>query len=611
MAQLPQNGVWAQVSGKDVFDPQKFGGLIASTGLDLCDNYGRLRLGRRMILNTDTNDLSELSGIPVNFWLCGTKIYTICGNGIIGVALSNNGTLTGIFSKSTGGTPPSKINSATDDGVFANNKLYITELDSGTVYFCNKVGDIDWASRISVVADSVGTPHMVFSGNGRVYMTLNYSRIVSMNSAESVATSGANTIILNGITGDFTNVITRPFFAGETCWLPCVNTMGGPGYVYEWDGSATTYQRKHKLQSPGAVSGCDYNDIPYIMDVYGELLAWNGSTFKRQASLFRKNKKLLYNALSLNNDRFMHPNGMTVVDHKIRMVIDNRNYDATSSIEETITAGVYEFDPEHPELGIYHIGPLTSTKSGETIKDYGAIRIAGAGGIAEINLPSVSPTRNGSFLVGAKYYIDATNSRNGIFYDDLNDTLQKAGSFVTLKFPATSVKDIWNYAHLLHSKLQTLTDKIVGKYRVVEVDPVEATITYVSTTQFTVLNSAIDLTTYFTAGKGAEVEVTQGVGANKCSHITATVLAGGTWTVTVDQTYTGATVGATAKARFQKWIWVGEQTYEKDENNLKLNLTDVSSAWIQYKFWAMWTGKREIERFITDENQAEPIKLSE
>lgn len=609
MPSLPQNNVWAQVSDRDVFDSQKFGSLIATSGIDLSSNHGRLRLGVRLILNMNTDDLGDISAVPVGFWLCGTGIYTIMGNGTTGYALVNDGTPYGTFARSTAGTEPTKVNSATSDGIFANNKLYVSELDGGTVYLCKKVGDTDWGSRISMQLDAGGYPHMLFAGLGRVFMTNNQSCVISMDSAESVATSGANTIILNGISADFTNIITRPFLSGETFWLPCINSMGGRGYVYEWDGSSTTFQRKHELKCPGAVSGCDLDDVPYIMDVYGNLRAFNGSVFKKVASLYRKNGKLLYNSLSLTNLRWMHPNGMFVKNSRIRMIIDNRNNDNTYSIEETITAGEYEYDPEHPEYGIYNVALFGQSKSSNQITEYGALRIAGAGGGAEIDLPSTSASRNGAHMAGCGYYIDDSSVKYGIFYDDSNDTLQKAGSFITLKFSSSGIKDAWNFVRLLHSELKDTSDLIVSKFRTTEEDAVEATITWTDETHFTVLNSAIDLTDYFDDGNdhGKEVEIIHGVGANRCMHIVDAELSAGTWTVEVDQTYILAT--GTAKARFSKWTWLAEQTFDNDETCLNM-APGEDASWIQFKFYCMWKGKREIERLITDEASLKPTNIS-
>lgn len=608
MKTFPQNKIWSQVSGRDVFDPTRFGILMATAGIDLADNIGRLRIGRRLLLNTGEADLADINGVPVGFWLCGSGIYTIAGDGTNGYALVNDGTLIGAFARSTAGTEPTKVNSKTSDGVFGNNKLYISEVDGGQVYLCKKVGDTDWGSRISMEGDVVGYPHMLWFFEGRIYMTNSQSKVISMDSGESVATSGANTLILNGISGDFTNVITRPFVSAGRNWLPCINTMGGKGHVYEWDGASTTYNVRHRLHTAGALTGCDYHDIPYIFDVEGNLLEWNGATFKVVASLYRKKKKLLYNTLSLINDRCVHPNGMQVVEDKIRIVIDTRNNDSTYSVEETMPAGVYEYDPKNPTLGLYCIELFGLTKAADTIIDHGQLRIAAAGGLAYINLPSTSATRNGQMMVGAKVYTSATVSKHGIWYDDLNDTKQKAGTFITLKIDSDSLKDIMSFLHLLYSKFKTSTDKFVMKYLYEDDEPVEATITWVNTTSFTVPNSDIDLTTYYTAGnaKSAEVEIIHGVGGNKSAHITNAVLAGGTWTVTVDETYTGAT--GTAKARFKKWLWLGEANY--DQGDTKLNIKpDQSNSWFQFKFWGMWTGGVELERMITDEEDLLPADL--
>lgn len=615
MTTLPQQGkIWSQAGDRDNFIAEKYGSLLASMGLDLSDNPGRVRLAPRMILNTSNVDVAEITGVPFAFIeLGGNSIHFFAGASSVGYDFANDGTLTGAFTKTTAGTAPSTIDSAVSGATLSNNAIYVTAVDPSDVTkiaIYKKLFNSNYTKITTTSAHQSG-PMPVFNYGGRTYVVVAYSSIISLDSADSISYTGANTLTLNGITQDGYNSIIKGVPSKSGVYLLTLNLTGGRGTIYFWDGASTTHQDKFILESSGALCGTLLNDVLYIMDTNGNLQSNANGAFRTVASLYRKNKKILYNALSITNNRFCNPESMTVCDGKIRIVVDNRNYDSTLSIEETIPAGIYEFDPANPSRGLYNKYPFATNKSTDTLSDFGQMRIAGAGGIAEINFPSTSATRNGSFLAGCGYYYDDSIIRYGAFYDDTNDTLQKAGSFITLKFDSTGIKDIVNALRILYRKLQTSGDKIVAKYIYEDSNPVEATITWIAPNQFTVLNSDIDLTSYkadpMNSKKGAEVEVTQGVGSNVCTHITDATLSGSTWTVTVDENFVN-NVSLRSKARFKKWIWLGEKTY--DDGEIALNTKpDLGRSWYEFKVWAKWTGKNEIERLITNGETILPTNL--
>src|SRR3990167_10457906 len=87
---------------------------------------------------------------------------------------------------------------------------------------------------------------------------------------------------------------------------------------------------------------------------------------------------------------------------------------------------------------LYHKSSPGLTKSGGTINDYGAVKLDpdSVGAIAEIDMKNANITigsLNGTYVVGCRYYTDATTLTTGLFYDDSADSLQKAGYFVTPK----------------------------------------------------------------------------------------------------------------------------------------------------------------------------------
>ena len=124
------------------------------------------------------------------------------------------------------------------------------------------------------------------------------------------------------------------------------------------------------------------------------------------------------------------------------------------------------------------------------------------------------------------------------------------------------------------------------------------------------LNSAVVVSNYWTSGTGGEVEITQAVGSGKCSHITNAVNNAGTWTVTVDETYTGAT--GTAKARFMKWNKLKTIENAESINNQVQQFTefpipeyDQNDTFIQFKICFLFKGKNELQglNIISQTNQ--------
>ncbi len=588
---------WNQKNDSDLS-----GSLWVSFNLDFSENEGKLRLGKRLLANTLTSDVAALAGYPVGFRIqnqTGKAIWTVANTQVFYQAVSYpSGTGTGFLADANTSTP-TDCSSALSDIELFNGELYVSRNSSSVSYL--PANSSTWSTIASFGNGGSPTPLCVY-GN-RLYSVGGTGQILSINTSHVVATAG-NTFtvaIPDGTTG--TQLITFMRAASNRIWIGTLNLNGNKGYIHEWDGSAQTVTKSYRLEAAGALACVIKDDIPYVIDSLGQLIVWNGGTFTKLDMLNRRNKKILFNAAGTDNTRFIHPNGMSVVNGKINMLIDGRNYDnataSANSIEETIPSGIWEYDENR---GLIHKGSIAVAHAADTIKDYGQVKISGVGALAEWNVPSTSTTRNGTLLCGASYYQDATTVKSGIFYDDSNDTLQKAGYFITTKQPAvdakgnSSVQNMWQNIYTVYKKLLDSNDKMVVKYRVYEAEPITATITWASTTTFT---TTTDVTAYWTSGTGYEVEVLNGIGAGKCSHITSIVNNSGTYTVTVNETYTGAT--GTAQARFQFWTYIDTISYN---SSLPAGVTfdqagiGALSNWIQFKIWMLFTGKDEIEKLL-------------
>ena len=585
MIKIPQLAKWFQSNRGDIF-----GSIWSSFNLDLTQQRdrqkGNIRIGR-MLRGATSATLANM-GVPVAFKRYGGNTYGLCGTRLF----TQGSAHTSAWSEVTD-SPINFSNRYSDMEIF-NSFLYISE---GADNDIARYDGTNW-TEIEVNEIAASKPHMMCVYADRLYVSgadSDDSIIVSMNTAQTFATLGnSNTV---RITDESRNTITflRPVSKG--IWIGTLNTRGGTGSIYFWDGEQQTVNSEYKLQSAGALAGVVKDDVLYVMDADGKLLAFNGGTFVELDRLPLKENYLTF-ALGAYNERWIHPNGMTVIDDRILLLIDNNYHigSAKDTIQENVPSGIWEWSKE---TGLYHKFGLSNTPlsgaGGGTIVDYGQNRlgITEASGIPGacvfIKQEATPASDNGTLFAGARITITATTQIYGIFIDDLNDTVQKYGYFVTPKIYSQNLQDAWQKVYVRHRQLLNSTDKIVVKYRVEEDDPVEATITWVDTDTFTVTAADVpDLAV------GDEVEVIQGDGSGKCAHVSSFTGAT-TYTVNLDDTFAGVTTN-TAKARFQKWNKCGEGT----DQTVKFHQfpIGVNDTWVQIKVCMQFTDENEIDDLL-------------
>jgi len=569
MITIPNNKKWVQTNTSEVL-----GNIWASFNNDLSDNVGRLRIGSRLIVNTDETDDSDL-GLPVAFRTIDGKKFTIAGSKVFKSSTTNP---QGNFTEDVTSGVPTNLSSDYSDMSSFNGYLYVTA-NATTVY---KTDGSSW-SNFSAGSTS-GSPRILVQFADRMYMTDGNSKIISWTTADSVATSGAYTLDFSSNANERKIIFLRS--SASRIWIGTMNQNGGKGAIYEWDGISTQPTKLYRLEASGAMSCVIKDDIPYVFDSNGDFLAWNGGNFVKITGLNRENHILLLGSNSITNP-FIHRNGMSIVEGKICALIRGVNGDNTSTIEDTIPSGVYEYDKDY---GLVHKHSVGLTKSDGTVSDYGQIKLAKVGALTEINIQDTSSTRNGTFLGGVQAYTNASSTRNMVVYDDSTNSLQKAGTLITPKIDSANIDDIWQKAYAKIKRFQNTTDKMIVKYRVDEIDSVEFTGTFTSTTTFT---TTADLSSF---AIGDEIQIIQGLGSGKPSHITALSLNTGTYTVTVDETYTGAT-SQTFRAKIDKWVKIGSLS-NKVMTYLECPIGKKSN-WVQFKIWLVVTGrKNELESLV-------------
>lgn len=613
---IPQNKIWSQNN-----DGDSLGVLSSSMGIDLSSNVGAARVGHRTVINTD--DITDL-GIPVAFLTftdqnAGIQYYWTVAGGYVFRAATTNGYITAFAKDGSSGTPNASGASNTcssdlSDMVNYGKSYLLLTTKAGVYYFKASTGT--WsnpnydsnadAGGPYVIALTDGTPHMMCVYGDKVYITENNTKIWSLNGTTGFTTTTDTNDVWNtssSYTFDIANKawnvtsITHIRDVSDGIWVFTLNQSEAGCWVFKWDGvTANDPNSAYFLpDSFGVMSSVIKGDYPWILDSNGQLLYFNGGTFVNapNGKLPIDNPKYLKNSLSAVNDRWIHPNGMTVVNGKIRALINNEYEDNGATIEERLPSGVWEYSPEN---GWTHIIPLSLYTS--SVTDYGQNRISRVGALYTAKTASTSATANGTMLIGAQLYSDASATKEVILYDDSNDTLEKYGYFVTAKIFSPNIKESWQTAWLRIKKLLNPTDKVIVKYRTADEVPTEATITWTSST---VITSTADLSDY---NVGDEIEILCGKGGGKCAHIVSIAENAGTYTIELDETFTGATSG-TAKARFSHWI-KSVAFSQQDEDVIQAPI-DAKSVWIQLKVCMQFKGKNELNDIIISNDADQTI----
>lgn len=581
MILLPKNKVFTQDKNELLCD------LWTSMGMNFTEEYGKMKVARRMVITT--NDITDL-GVSTGFKQIGSKIYTTSGSYVWATANARTETA---FAKTANGSDPSDLDSDYSDIEVYDSKLWVT--GPSKLYYCTS-GTGTWSFYNSGGGTSglSAVPHKLlnFRYKNRLYVTDSGS--VKSLTGTTLTSSGANTFTLTASLVELT--LTSLVQTDNLLWILTVNPIGETGYIIPWDGSTENTPALSgviPLDSRGALAGTTLNGTPYIMTVDGRLQYYNGGTFTDapNGKLPIKLSRYLKNPLATPNTRWIHPNGITIVDGRINILINNEYYDTGTTIDERVPSGVWEYDPI---VGWYPKNPLTLFDIGVgTITDYGQNRISRVGALANLKTDNnSSDTYIGTMLAGAQYYSDATTTAEAIWTDDALDIVKKHGYIVPSKLVSETVKDSFTKLWITMKKLLSANDKIIVKYRSEEAVSTEATVTWTSATTFTTTTSML-------LKEGYEVEGIQGKGSGYTAHITRVDVAGSTYTVTLDETL-GASSG-TAKIRIQNWKKLNSWT---EQSTLAEFGAMGTYPWIQLKICFLFTGDDEVYKFIIENKPA-------
>lgn len=577
------------------------GNLWSTFGIDLQDNPGAIRVGNMMKIINKTGDTNCTNlGLPTCFTAWRGVIACLGGTRVF---FSNKLTADMVFAEdgNTGAMTDWSVN--TDDLCLFNATLCGLHAKDSKLYTLDLATSGTWTSRGVVLAGATAGQLLYFKKFNRLYI-LDYGKhIASMDTSWAISTvSGGYDLSFNGNDDDGA---LQCFAAGsDRIWIGTKrSTSGGSSdnsnpntgcSVYEWDGISSTPTKEYKIQAMGIMSITMRRDIPIILDTKGVLREYNGQGFVETGRLpLRRNQSLLMTAQPYWAGNFIHPRGLAITkDDTILALILNRtlfDYTTPGHLYENLPSGIWEFDGKGSAVMKHPITmmPISST----TVTDHGQNRLSLIGSLTNIETDSISTQGISSLFVGAEIYTSATATTDAILCDapwptDLATYPegQKYGYFVTPFLQSQQARENWKRAFIQYRDLSDDGDKIILKYRIKELAPVEISITWTSTTTFTT-------TTNITGYVGYEVEGLQGNGSGKCSHILTVVNNSGTYTATVDETYVGCTSG-TARVRLQNWIRAGSITPTSFDDK-SFEIGKVSSR-LQVKVCMQFTGDDEI-----------------
>lgn len=367
------------------------------------------------------------------------------------------------------------------------------------------------------------------------------------------------------------------FSTSNRSWICTHNRFGGEGKIVEWDGYSESYNEIHSIYGTAALSGVDVDGIPIILNDRGAFLEFNGQNFQ---PMIRNGQEIAFPlpegaSLISGKDTSMTvsvaPRGMTVGEDGLVYI----------NVKEGTVAG------ERFSAGIWCLNPITGRlynkhalgQWGDST-DYGHQNISTPGAL--YNIPSSVSSRN--LLAGGIINVSVGGTpQTGIWLQEAetSTTLTK-GYFITQFIPASEIQDQYDSIWTLFKRFMTSGSQIILKARgtrslyLANRRPLSATITWTSTTTFTLtLASADD-----SLAVGDEVEVINGVNAGYLAHITTISGAhAAVQTITIDETVT--TGSSTSIARFERWKKLGViSNTSKYEDSLNVG---IHSSFLQIK----------------------------
>ncbi len=550
-------------STKKITQPNQgeiFGQLWGSYNLDLISNRGMIRVAPQSIVKMANN--SGFTGYDIDFGL-GEAVVRTSADGtdrwwmIAGLYLFKRGF-------GWGGSDWAK------DAI------------SGTPTMTPGISDaVDFAGALVVTQDT-GLQKLVagtWSGFGTLTTGIRHPLRVGFDGNLAVGNDNIIQVYDTSYNVNSTRLTFPKQFrclwirsSANAYYFGCQNMKGGKGKVFVWYGKSAGYDGDYDTDGQIPLAGTiDILGVCHTITEKGLLLGFSGAGFKEVARLPIADNKV-YQMTSAN----IHPNGMTLIDGQIHVLLSQMLNSNTDSPLENMMAGVWNFNKDN---GLTHRYSITKALN-SNIKDYGSPIVYQTGVLYEVE------TQYGKFIAGVELFTDNITTHVKLIVSlDTADTITKQGFLITSEIPGSEIEETWQKLYLMFSKLASSNHRIWLRYRLDKTAGLwegfsSVSGTWASTTTFTSASNALAI--------GDEIMITSGEGSGMCALITGkTGPSGGLYTYTIDQTQTNAS-GAMSY-RKTDWLKLGNPVSSQALRWQDFPLDDESSM-IQLKVILLGAG---------------------
>src|SRR3972149_1118616 len=495
-----------------------FGEIYGSYNLDLSEQ-GEIKVNQRLsrIFNNDTSDTVIIG--DSNFGRCWgfvrgnfdatEKWWTGAGSVLFRTSDTDYSSNWAKDTLTTGDGPPTDLSHLLSDMIRFEGALIVSTSTDLHKLASSSLDRSWWQTTLGQSTLTSGLYHPLHS----------WERTLLIGDANNLHIIDRNNIVSSSrITLPPEFYIMKIISRIDKIWILTRNIYDQEAIIFEWDGKSNTYLRQFSAKASQCLSGIvSKNGIAYVINSNGQLLAYTGSGFEEVASLPVFNKKVFRLTDAVVDDvtnitwddgytvsRMVNPNGMGIVDDKIYI----------------------------------------------NIHDYGTavMEYVGAFQVVDKNM----------FIVGGTIYTDNLSTKvNSLFKKNITASPVKANSGFVIysRILSSEIQNIWHKIWIKFKEMSVSTDKIVVKKRIKRNYnlPFRVSITWTSATTFTTTNSNFSL-----ASVGNEIFVIAGKNSGLTAHITNIAEAGGTYTITIDET--GLVSSGTAHIYIRDWVKVGSFT---------------------------------------------------
>lgn len=561
-----------------------YGSIYHTKSIDPVKNIGHVLVSPRAYTVVSDSDIGSIRSVApvilpsaqVNS-LGTTNIYAFTDDALLQSGTFANDTWT--LETGTNASTVAALISSGSDAVTFNDKVYI--VCEGGMY--SKANDSTTYTLVSNTYPETPRNNLALCQfEDRLYLSSASTKVLSMTTAESFSATGSYTLDLSDAgVGDI--IAMRATSDGIWIGTKSINSNDSAEMIL-WDGVTENAPSKRiKIPARAIMSIVVKDDVPYIVDSRGIIRGYNQTSFVEVGRL-PLNEEMLVNAnrVSTNNWRFMHKNGMAVYRDEILMLVNNKHFDSTVNNPENMPSGVYAY---HPTFGTYHKYGLSRYTGTGTATDIDQIEVGEVGALAvydQIQGNTGNRTNQAIIIASASLYTDNENLSYNICIVDKEDSYDKSAILVTKEIQSQQFVEAWQSIATVMSGVNDITWQL--KYRTEVRDYIPADIAWVDETTFTSTDDLSTVLSNFNEGIDMETEFVRGDGAGWVAHVSNISEAGGTYTVTIDQTITGMTTNA-AKVRFGYWNKIDSDTVKYKQ----IGVNQITPS-IQYKLFVKGSG---------------------